>query len=203
MKTKAPQLPYPTEDLVRSYISQFDEDNVVVEKTLSKLFGLFPENTAPEDVLLKVVVLNDLYRTGILATYKVAQHILALNVDPLLKAREADVIELIANVRLGSKIRNNYSFATKYCSWHHPVDYPIYDSFVEQMLWSYRKQDNFSSFRRQDLYNYGHFKQAMADFREHYGLSMFTLKDIDKFFWMAGQKYFPAPWQQGSAMATT
>ena len=203
MTARTPQLPVPTEDLVKSYIYQFDQSQVVVERALSKLFGLFPENTASEDVLLKVVALNDLYRTGILATYKVAEHIVGLNIDPLLKARQPDVVDLIAHVRLGSKIRNNYSFATKYCAWHNSTEYPIFDSFVGQMLWSYRKQDKFSSFRRQDLWKYSQFKQVMADFREHYGLSTFDLKDIDKFLWLAGKAYYPASWQQASATANT
>lgn len=203
MTARTPQLPVPTEGLVKSYIHQFDQSQVVVERALSRLFGLFPENTAPEDVLLKVVALNDLYRTGILATYKVAEHIVGLNIDPLLKARQPDVVELIAHVRLGNKIRNNYSFATKYCAWHNSTEYPIFDGFVGQMLWSYRKQDKFSSFRRQDLWKYSQFKQVMADFREHYGLSTFDLKDIDKFLWLAGKAYYPAPWQQASATANT
>lgn len=41
---------------------------------MARRFGLFPENTRLEEVLLKVVALNDLYRTGILATCPVAEN---------------------------------------------------------------------------------------------------------------------------------
>lgn len=196
MSTKLVRLPAPTPDLVQSYIRRFDETQAIVEHALSKLFHLFPENTALEDVLLKVVALNDLYRTGILATSKVAEHILQLNIDPLLKAGASEAVDRIARIQLGNKARNNYSFATKYCAWHNPKDYPIYDSFVEQMLWGYRKRDQFSPFQRQALWKYQEFKRVITRFREHYHLSAFALKDIDKFLWLAGKKYYPPAWER-------
>jgi len=111
--SSTPQLPVPTEDVVKAYINQFDQSQTPVERALSKLFGLFPANTVLDEVLLKVVALNTLYVTGILATYKVAEHIVSLDVDPLLNARRPEVVHQIAKVPLGDKIRNNYSFATK------------------------------------------------------------------------------------------
>jgi len=191
---RIPQLPVPTEDLIKSYIDQFDQSEDVAERALSKLFGLFPANTALDVVLLKVVTLNALYSTNIFATLKVAAHIVHLDIDPLLKTGQPEVVHQIAKVQLGSKIRNNYSFATKYCSRHNPAEYPIFDSFVEEMLWGYRKQDNFSSFDRKDLLKYSQLKQAMLAFRQHYGLSTFELKDIDKFLWRAGKKIFRRQW---------
>lgn len=199
MTARTPQLPVPTEDLVKSYIRQFDEENVVVERTLAKLFELYPKNTAPEDVLLKVVAVNALYRTQIYATDQVADHIIEKNIDPLLKIRDPGTIDLIARIQLGGKSKNNYSFATKYCAWHHPMEYPIYDSFIEKMLWGYQKQDKFSSFRREALREYSQFKQIIDELLRHYDLSQFNFKDIDKFLWMAGKKYYPPSWEKISA----
>jgi len=50
----------PTPEVVRSYVERFDAEQSVVESALSKLFGTFPGNRCPEDVLLKVVTLNSL-----------------------------------------------------------------------------------------------------------------------------------------------
>src|SRR5206468_1151652 len=111
-------------------------------------------NTSLEDILLKVVALNDLYRTGILATYRVAEHIFQLNIDPLLEAGQSEAVARIARVQLGTVARNNYSFATKYCAWHNPDAYPIYDSYVDNLLWGYKKQDQFDTFQRQALRQY-------------------------------------------------
>lgn len=195
MVTKITQLPHPTEDLVQSYIQQFDQTQTVVERSLTNLFRLFPENTALEDVLLKVVVLNDLYRTAIWATYQVAEHIVSLNIDPILWEGQSGAVDMIARVRLGDKTRNNYSFATKYCAWHNPSVYPIYDGFVDQMLWAYRKQDKFDTFYRQDLWKYDRFRQVISNFQTFYNLTEYDLKDIDKFLWLSGKTYFPASWE--------
>ncbi len=194
MSNKTQVLPQPTSDLVVSYIQKFDQSQAIVERVLSKLFATFPENVLSEDVLLKVVVLNDLYRTGILATGRVAEHICQIKIDAPLKAGEPQLVHRIAHVQIRDKQRNNYSFATKYCAWHQPDHFPIFDSFVEQMLWTYRRQGGYSDFMRQDLWKYEVFMQAIVDFRNYYGLMNFALKDIDKFLWLAGNDYFPRAW---------
>lgn len=170
----------------------------MVERALSRLVPSFPRNKLFEDVLLKVVVINDLYRTGILATYKVAGHIAQLDIDPILEQGSPEAVDLVARVQIGDKTRNNYSFATKFCAWHNPEAYPIYDSFVDQVLWGYRAQDHFATFQRQDLRQYARFREVITVFREHYGLSGFSLKDIDKFLWLAGKQFYPATWDKAS-----
>lgn len=64
MKAKV-DLPQPTAKLVASYTRRFDRDQRVVEQALAKLFRVFARNSVFDEVLLKVVVLNDLYRTNI------------------------------------------------------------------------------------------------------------------------------------------
>ena len=190
MGSISPHLPIPTEALVRSSVEKFDNDEATTESTISKLFKLFPRNISLGDVLLKVIVLNNLYSTGIIATDKVAEHIVSQNIDVRLKKGDPKVVNLISYVRLGNKTRNNYSFATKYCSWHNKSQYPIYDSIVDRMLWGYRKQDNFCAFRREDLWDYEKFKEIILKFRKHYALTAFEFKDIDKFLWIVGKRLF-------------
>jgi len=185
-------LPTPTRDLVTSYIQQYNDVQNVVENALGKLIRCCPENRTFEDVLLKVVTLNDLYRTGILATYQVAEHIFRLQVDDAIKAGAPEIVHRIAHITLGEKERNNYSFATKYCAWHNPTAYAIYDRFVDQMLWGYQKQDRFAQFRQEDLRWYPRFMEVINAFRSHYQLEDVALKDIDKFLWLAGKQYYPA-----------
>jgi hypothetical protein len=190
MTTTIHRLPALTEDAVKSRIQEFDTSQAIVEDAISKLIKCFPQNTSQEEVLLKVTVINDLYGTAIFATSNVADHIVLQNIDELLQKGDSIVVDRIAKVQLAKKIRNNYSFASKYCSWHNRQEYPIYDRFVEQMLWAYRNQDQFSQFRRQDLWEYRRFKEIMLDFRNYYGLSSFDFKDIDKFLWLEGKGLF-------------
>jgi len=95
------------------------------------------------------------------------------------------------------RIRRNYSFATKYYSWHAPHIYPIYDSFVDQLLWAYQKQEKFAAFKREELLVYTRYREILDKFLEHYALKQFGYKDLDKFLWLYGREVF-ASVQQSS-----
>ena len=118
----------------------------------------------------------------------VAKHITDLGIDPNLKAGKAEIVDRIAEVRLrGGKIYHFFSFASKYCSRHNPTEYPLYDKNVEACLWYYRKQDSFDKFRRWG-FDYPEFKRRVNAFRDFYGLTSFTFKQIDKFLFTEGRK---------------
>ena len=162
------------------------------EKSLNKLFlKLCPKNKKIEDVLLKVSALNDFYSTNIYDTYSVAENIIKSNIDRPLAAGNLDIVNKIARVSVKRKNINFYSFATKYCSHHRPKFYPIYDSYVDKMLWYYRKRDQFSDFKRKSLKEYPVFIEAINQFKKFYRLNKFKLRDIDNFLWMTGKEYFP------------
>ena len=136
-----PILPRPTADEVIRAEKKFDEENGPTEWVLTQLFQKFPENNDSEEVIVKTKVLNALYSTYILAVKRVATHITNLGIDPDLRAGKPEIVDRIAKVQLqNGKTRNYFCFASKYCSWHNPMAYPIYDRNVEACLWCYRKQ---------------------------------------------------------------
>jgi hypothetical protein len=179
----------PTVGLVQSAISEFDDQNDVIEAALTEHFHQYPTNTNLPHVLLKVVVLNRLYSTQILAVLDVARNIQSHGeeIDIGLAAGSAEVVEKIGLVTIQStgKERYNYSFATKYCSWHRPDSYPMWDSRVDHYLWALQQQEHFApSFgAHKDIWIYEGFRDVVAALRTHYGLSEFTYKDLDKFLW--------------------
>lgn len=79
-----------------------------------------------------------------------------------------------------------YSFSTKYCSHHKPLEYPIYDSYVEKVLCYFRDRDGFAKFKTPELKDYEKFKGTLIDFRSFYGLDQYNLKEIDKYMWQLG-----------------
>lgn len=193
--TARKDIPVPTETEVLKYLGLWEtlENYKFQEDALNKLFfATYPHNTLMEDVLVKVSTLNDFYSTNIYAAYKVAKHIIALNIDKRLECGDASLVNDIAKVEMGKgKIINFYSFATKYCSHHKPLDFPIYDSFVDELLKYFRGIDSFCEFRNEDLKNYASFKNILIKFRRHYGLEKFNLKEIDKYLWQLGKDKFP------------
>lgn len=145
-----------------------------------------------EDVLVKVSTLNDFYSTNIFAAYKVAKHIIALNIDERLKSGDVTLVNDISKVEMDNgTIKNFYSFATKYCSHHKPLDFPIYDSFVDILLKYFRDADNFYEFSNEEIKDYTSFKNILVEFRRYYCLEQFNLKEIDKYLWQLGKEKFP------------
>lgn len=183
----------PTPELVRQYIRKFDEGrDGLVDKALLELFRTFPENTRIEHVLLKVLSFNAFHSVGIIDIHPVARHILSLSIDERLAESSATLVNSLARTPTSSgSIRRNFSFASKYCSWHVPDAYPIYDSIVNKLVSEYQQLDRFTDTNWQhDLTDYLTFKHAVEAFRCSYGLSEFSFKELDKFLWLYGKEYF-------------
>ena len=80
----------PSKEECSKYLEkEIAEHYTVGAKTVTQIFKLYPTNTVLEEVLIKVLVLNDLYSTNILGTYAVAKHILDLHIDERLKNGDA------------------------------------------------------------------------------------------------------------------
>ena len=189
-----PNVPNPCPDQVERYLRAWDEleNYYLQENALDKLFfKLCPENTEMSDILLKVAVLNEFYSTNIFSVYSVAKHILSLNIDARLDSGDVTLVQDLQKVTINGVEKNFYSFSTKYCSHHKPLDYPIYDSYVEKVLCYFRDRDKFSNFKKCELKNYEKFKEILIEFRTFYALEEYNLKEIDKYIWQLGKRYFP------------
>jgi hypothetical protein len=111
--------------------SDFKKEDEPVRLVVSQ----WPLNTSYPQVLVKVLVLNAIYRTFLLTTAggKLASHIYSLglkSLDSMMDRGDPEVVDLI---RQGHEFKKKtggdwdfYSFATKYCCWHRPEAYPMY-----------------------------------------------------------------------------
>ncbi|MDD2411515.1 MAG: hypothetical protein RBS19_03935 [Bacteroidales bacterium] len=184
----------PTPQIVRNYLEKWEslENYVSQENSLKKLFTkTYPLNTEMDDVLIKVCSLNDFYSTNIFSPFSVAKHIVNLNIDKRLAISDTSLVNELAKVNVNDKkVFNFYSFATKYCSHHKPLDYPIYDSYVDKLLMELKKQDKFSKFQKSDLKDYCKYKDILIEFRAFYQLEEFDLREIDKYLWQLGKERY-------------
>ena len=199
-------VPAPSiQEVIRYQASWEDLDSYrEQERALNRLFfDLAPENKDIADILLKVTALNQFYSTNIFSVYPVAGHIKALDIDMRLKAGDESLVDDIRIVALNGREKNFYSFASKYCSHHNPDAYPIYDSYVDEVLRYFRNTDRFTGFRTGELKNYKSFKEILMTFRIYYGLEQFSLKEIDKYLWQLGKAYFPKKYYSGKRERTT
>lgn len=188
------EVPRPSPEQAALYLSRWDElENYhLQERALNRLFHqLCPENKTIEDILLKAATLNDFYSTNIYSVFPVAKHILDLDIDGRLLRGDLTLVDDIRAVVINGKERHFYSFASKYCSHHNERDFPIYDSYVDEILRYFRAQDGFAQFANSELKEYVRFKEILVAFRAYYGLDRFSLKEVDKYIWQLGKDYFP------------
>lgn len=157
------------------------------ERAVDLVFRQCPTNVNYDEVLVKVVVLNRLYSTNIWDPYTVARHIVDLDIDGRLQIGDALLVPDLGKIRFRNRERYVLSFATKYCSWHKPNLFQIFDSYVEWILWQYKKLFGFASFKRYELREYAQFVSIVDQFVSHFGLSNLSRKDLDKFLWIEGK----------------
>lgn len=188
-------IPNPSEKEVDKYLYKWehlDEHYICQESSLNKLIlNDYKDNTDLNEILIKCCVINDFYSTNIFYIYPVAKKIFDLKIDKRLKEGDPTLVNEIATIDVANKTRYFYSFASKYCSHHNNMEYPIYDSFVEKMLWHFEKQDHFYGFKRDELKDYVIFKNVLIAFKKYYHIDGYNLRDIDKYLWLAGKDYFP------------
>jgi hypothetical protein len=185
------RLERPTKHLIDKYRRQFENKNSADEVAIKELWKIFPDNKDYKGVLLKSIVLNTLYSTQIRAIKTVARNIFELDIDAQLRQGDPQAVEQIAKLTISGKERRNYSFATKYCSFHNPSSYPIYDSIVDKVLRAYQKQDEFLDEPLGDLKDYRRFKEVLERFVNFYeGLGRPSWRELDYFLHDYGKEKF-------------
>lgn len=169
------------------------------EAALDKLFKEDAvDNKDIRNVLLKVATLNAFYSTNIYSIYSVVERICEIeNFDGRLASGDVSLVDELKKVTIKNKEKNFLSFASKYCSHHNQDAFPIYDYYVEVMLGYFRdckdvNGKSFFKFYNKDIKgDYKKFCDVIVAFRDAYELDDFSLKEIDRYLWLTGKKYFP------------
>ena len=183
-------------NLLKWNAEQFNKDwNLQYDNVVRKVFTKNPSNTDVESVLIKVAVLNSLYRTNIFDFDKMKEHIVMLGkkkeLETLLKSGDLEAVTLIRHDH-GIRYNNNkgidmdaYSFSTKYCHWSNPNSYPMMDQYVIKAIMRLKRDFFLSGFKRMELRDVNIFKIVIDNIREIAGIQ--TYKEIDQALWMYGQ----------------
>ena len=174
------------------------EKLVAAESIIRNAVERNPLHTDLEQVLEKVSLINELYSAGVQDIVAMAEHILLLqNLDSLLKDGDLNVVENIANYETSvsrKKIRC-YSFATKYCAFHNPIKYPIYDKFVAQRVLELTREIGYHV-TAMELKKYTRFKDAIDRI-----IAVFCLENdynkVDKYLWLQHLESADSVWNNG------
>jgi hypothetical protein len=192
--TEHKNIPEPSVSEVKKYLALWnrEESSVPLEKALETLFTkTWVRNDDMDGIIPKVCTLDKIYATNLFKPFNVAKRILDLKIDKRLEKGDLGLVNEIAKVTdSNGKTRDNYSFATKYCSFHRPLVYPIFDNNVRLMLTHFKNKDGYCKFTQGDLRCYPKFVNIIEGFQKKYGLTQFSFKKLDHYLWMAGKEYF-------------
>ncbi len=185
-------LKFPTKEMVDEYEEKWQKNlkGSWQEKMLLYLFNdEYPKNNNYEEVMLKVYLLNRLYSTR-LSNKKIeslATGIMNIpDMDSRLKNGDLSILREINSIKNEDDNRGHYSFATKYCHFHNPRIYPIYDSFVVSLVCKFKKMGVFDdyNFKRNDLKDYSKFKKTLDYLIKIFDIhSKFPYQTLDHFLW--------------------
>jgi hypothetical protein len=148
------------------------------DKALDDLSSRFPEFDLSA-CLLKTVAINQLYGTNVLAATRMARHV----ESEMSKAEHADLVEDLATVRFGDKVRRHVSFASKFA--HFFVDketYPIFDSYAADGL---RRRLSNAAVRSGEVPLYRDYVAAHRALRDLANLPC-SGRELDQYLWLSG-----------------
>lgn len=187
------------------------EGGTAINEKLDLLFSTFPDNTCPNDVQVKVAVLNTIYNTSIKYILPVARKInsefRALDESKKgIKVSPIDMVDRIATAEWVSEesgkrvVRRNLSFASKYMHFESKRDVPIYDSYIWIVMNGYlRGAGDRVTFGAPC--NYAEFYARFQQFRQRFNLDRYSNYEIDKFLWQYGKAKISGYRKEGLSMA--
>ena len=178
------------ENIIKDYFNRFrgQEGYFVEDNRALHYFQINPTNTNLQDVLLKVREIRDTELIKQEAEDAMVDHIVSLNIDGDLQSMDQQIVMKIANLNFRGQPRFYYAFATRYCCYHHPEVYPIYDLLIEQFLRLYYKRTNDTAIEDHQLLEYTSFKRLMEEYLKAFQLPLTSYWELDKFIWTYGEQ---------------
>jgi hypothetical protein len=149
----------------------------------------YPDNANRFITLNKVMLINKMYSTRILAEGHLAQQIADHDAElqPLLAGDDAGAVQIIALCG----IRREFSFATKFAHLHNPTGFPIWDSRAQATLEVHEMVPAAGGTLAE---RYERFRGRVREIIDAYaGL---TFHQVDQYLWLKGQKLPGAPMNQ-------
>ena len=142
------------------------------------------------DILLKVILISTFMHTVVLDVDSVARHYAQVkDLNKRLDKGDISLVDELRKVKMADgKVRDFYSLATKFCSRHNEEAFPIYDSLASEMLLGFLNRDEFVSFKKKDLKDYGRYVELYKAFQKHYKLEKYDFRRIDHYLWMLGKE---------------
>jgi len=163
-----------------SHLQQWRLSEAALDALAERLSGF-----SDEVVLLKVVAVNGLYGTNVLALSRMAAHIKEVIADTNVPVAGPELVERIAVLRNqnGGSTKRHHSFASKFAHFFiDPERFPIMDSYAVSMLKVHLGAEHC---HQNAGTPYIAFLENLKTLRRLAGLEV-TNRELDRYLWIAG-----------------
>ena len=163
-----------------------------------------------KSIYFKSTILNLFYSTRMSekALISIAQRIYNINhnyttennvglVDYLLfEEKDEDkylqLVNLIAYKKEENDMAGNcYSFASKYCSWHHQNRFPIFDSLAKGLICRLMNvESEGTGFTTFSINDYSEYYKLYREFMKDFNINSKSFKEVDKYLWKYAKTIF-------------
>lgn len=156
-----------------------------IDTLLYDTFKKYPDNNDHDTVVFKSELIDSLYNCSLMMDKTaVGDHIVKLNLD-LRNNPVLENIDQIADHKITPKTKRiGWVFSSKYCHFHIPEKYPIYDSFARRSMKiltgkTHRYFEDFSNFTKE-------LDKMIADIP-----GKISYKNMDIYLYLFGQWKYP------------
>lgn len=155
-----------------------------IDDLLYNEFKNINSNIDNDEVAFKIILIDKLYNCNLMIDItKLAGSIVAKKIDhDLEKNNPVNLVKDIANIKIAnSRKRVGLVFSSKYCHFHQPNRFPIYDTFARKGL------SRIMSYPlNRYVWEYGLFKADIDNLTKQLNMK-FTYKQIDVYLYLYGQ----------------
>lgn len=167
------------------------------DKVIDNIFMQYGKNVVAYNYV-KAAIIDFAYSTRVKHMDELVLNIANIkNFDSLVSKGDPNLVNDMKKVALNNNEEINYlSFSSKYCHKYNPIDYPIYDSYVERVLRTYQKQfhffdDSTKAITKESLKDYVFYKEVVDAFINKYksaGIDSYI--KFDRYLWTMGKENF-------------
>lgn len=154
------------------------------DRRLINFFQYRPENKKAEVVIEKVNALWDKELRHAEGSNEMAGHIMNLGIDRSLESGDLNIVPEISNLQPEINNGRYLYFSSRYCAFHCPYVFPIWDLRTATVLRYYLKRNGEKSTPIKILNDYKRYEMVLSQFRHAYDIEFLNYPEMNKFFWI-------------------
>lgn len=189
-----------TNDMIETSWKDFDFGQCAVDdRRIQFVMNKYLGNESLKSTLEKCKIINSCYHARVSNEHlsKLSEILNGNDIRKLIKDGEIKIVQKVAKISKEITGKYYYCFITKYCSWHNPEAFPIFDNIVFRVLKLINIEHNFLLYRKgtqlepnggDDKNYYQNYVNVIKNSSKLFeACPDINFRNIDRYFWMKGK----------------